>query len=114
MPGKYHNTQKALECIEAMKGYGTYRGEKIGVVRRDFGGSCVDYKKGDVILFSKSHYDKGTVTAEIPMTKEAIAEQHSKGSHLTTVCPIVSVPEHFVDEVRFPKIRSLLEKICLG
>lgn len=103
-------TEMAMYCLETMKGYGTYHGEKIGVIRSNFHG-ITDYKKGDVVIFKKDTYSSGTVTVEKPMCKEAISEQKSRGSLLTTMATTVCVPRHLVVEVKHPKIKAFLESI---
>lgn len=91
---------RAQNCIKMMKEYRTYRGEKIGIVTKLCSGDVLEYKVGQVVLFTEEQGLPRTIKIETPMSQEDISKEKERGSLLTTIGTIVSVPAHFVEEVR--------------
>ncbi len=105
----------ALHCIETMKSYNTYRGEKIGIVREDLkilGG----YRAGEIILYREEvnpldcqmamgeymgmeQKPTGKLTIERPIDKEWIEANKQEGSLLTTHSTCIGVPCFLVEEI---------------
>ena len=88
-----------LYCIEVQKKNGTYRNEKIGMLTDDFPDHLSHYKD-EPILYSKSIYDKGTVTIEKPKDKLWLDKDETTGNHITTYCTMVGVPEKYIVEIK--------------
>lgn len=108
---------KALDCIGAMKKCGTYRNQKIGVLRQAFSGMVANYSLGDVVLYreeltpsdaelrmgeyaGKEQRPTGRVTVEIPFSQEQIAQQRKRDSLISTIGTIIGVSSRYVEEVR--------------
>lgn len=93
----------AQNCIKTQREYGTYHGEKIGIVVKPCSGLVLEYSVGEVVLFTENEpmpNTPRTITIETPLSQEEICRERARGSLLTTIGTIVSVPAHFVEEVR--------------
>lgn len=87
----------AANCIRVMKENGTYRGEKVGRVIREFGGAARIYKEGEIVLFKEAIGER--ITVSIPLSRERIDKNRREGSPITTNGAIVNVPNLYVEEV---------------
>ena len=99
----------ARYCIERMQEKGSYRNQKIGIVKKDIFGFVgmiaftPDYTQGDVVLFTEGHENSkptGRITMEKPLTSEEIRKNLENDLLIMTHCPMVGVPANLVDEVR--------------
>jgi len=112
---KYLDLRIATECISVMKESGTYRGQRIGILRKDVYGLTgritgfpSDYK-GKIVLFREELYPSdsemrmgeymgmkqkptGKVTIESPLSRKWIDENKQKGSLITTIGTMIGVP----------------------
>jgi hypothetical protein len=114
---------RTTNCIKVMKKYGTYDKHKIGVMKRDVStitaavSGFPERLNGELVLYREEKWPNdsmmqmgeyreikqknlGTVTVEIPLSREEIKKQKEKGSLLTTVGTIVGVPRTYVTEIR--------------
>lgn len=98
----------AINCINVQKENGTYDGQKIGRIAREFNGLVGRYNPGEVVLFREEEYGD-TVTIERPKTQKEIDRQKAMSSLLTTDGTIVGVPRGYIEEIRFGAIRNLLK-----
>ena len=77
---------RAIDCAVVMRRDRIYRGQKIGVINPDipknFGIGF--FRRGQVILYRDVDVEDGTATVDTPYTLEAIAEQRTEGSLLST------------------------------
>ncbi|MEK6872134.1 MAG: hypothetical protein AABX16_04495 [Nanoarchaeota archaeon] len=87
------NLQPILYCLTKKKKDGTYRGEKIGVVRESFS----SYAKGDLVLFDL--YKDNYCSVESPFSAEEIEQHRLKESLLTTCRVIIGVPQKYIEEI---------------
>ena len=109
---------QAINCIRAMKENGTYKGHRIGRIKKAIYGetSMISevpyYNEGEIVLFreelSSDFKDTreysgmeqqltGSVTIESPLTQEEIVKQ--RGNFLLTGT-IIGVPKEHVEEIR--------------
>lgn len=93
------NIKTSLDCIEVMKQYGTYRGEKVGIIAKNFSGDVSIYKKGSVVLY-KPDSSENTLTVETALSQEEIKKRKENGSLNTTIDTIVSVPQEYIEEIK--------------
>lgn len=113
----------ARNCIEVMKKYGAYNGQKIGRVDALLNGllsllpGIPDYRGGEIVVFREQltpsdselnmgefigieQKPTGRITIESPLTQKEIDEQKAKGSLITTTKVMVNVPRGYVEEIR--------------
>tara|TARA_Y100000310_G_scaffold342767_1_gene447344 strand:+ start:1703 stop:2008 length:306 start_codon:yes stop_codon:yes gene_type:complete len=94
----------ATNCIDVMKGYGTFRDHRIGRLCRDVSGSAVLYREDEIVLFTEGRgmvveqEQPARVTIERPLAPAEIEKQ--KRFRLTTVLSMIGVPEEYVEEIR--------------
>ena len=110
---------QATNCIRAMKENRTYRGHKVGKIKRPIYGltSIISrvpyYNKGEIVLFKEEPYlsdpecieeyqgmkqqSTRTVTIESPLTQEEIAKAEDP---LLTTRTIIGVPKKHVKEIK--------------
>lgn len=86
----------AIHCIEKQKANRTYRGARIGFVRKKIPCLC-PYLAGEVVLFTPD--ERGTVTVELPFPADCLQRQEEAGSLLTTGNTVVSVEPGYVEEI---------------
>lgn len=89
--------RSSLECMEYMKSNNTYRGERIGIIRKEIKGMVENYSPGEVVLFLPE--DHGYVTLESAMSAEQIQEQREKGSLISTIKTMVGIPPSYIEEI---------------
>lgn len=89
---------QARHCIDEMKRNGTFQGHRIGCLTQPCHGEASSMFKGEIVLFRPD--ESGTLTIEYAMAPNAIEEQRKKGSLLTTMGTMVSVPAHYVKEIK--------------
>ena len=113
---------KALNCIQLMKQRGTYEGQKVGILRRNFYGmvskltSVPEHIRGQVVLFRDElepsdsslrlgeyagveQKRTGTVTIEFPLCQEDIDREVKRKSLIMTTGTAINVPRNMVEEV---------------
>jgi hypothetical protein len=91
----------AIACIQAMKENKTYRGEKIGVIRKPIKG-INSFEQGEAVVYREGEHlekDEKTLMIASPMTPEQIRENREKGSLITTYNSTVCVPREYVMDV---------------
>ena len=106
----------ATNCIRVMKEYGTYHGERIGRVAKDFSGMVGGYREGEIILFREEldppidstlgeergiePKPTGRITIESPLCRAEINKQRARGSGIITMKTMIGVPARYVEEIR--------------
>ena len=122
---------EAINCIRAMKGYGTYDGQRIGVINHrlttltDVISGFPVFRKGMIVLFREemeptdsqlqmgeymgmAQRPTGRVTIETPLSFQDIERERLRGSLITTVGLIVDVPGRYVSEIKRVKVTNLI------
>jgi len=112
-----------LNCIRVMKEYGTYRGEKIGIIRKNIptltsaASGFPDSRRGKLVLYREHIFPDdsqlqmgeymgmeqrptGRATIESPLYQKEMEEQKAKGSLITTMETIAGVPMEYIEEIR--------------
>jgi hypothetical protein len=89
------NFDRAVDSISIKKRFGKYRGEKIGMVRRDFLNGF--YKKGGVVLFTRD--SDGFFSVEKPLSVNDMRKEKEKGSIVSSVGLVCGVPKSYVKRV---------------
>jgi hypothetical protein len=110
----------ALYCIKVMKKYRTYKGEKIGRLKRNIYGAVSavsghpDAERGKIVLFREEKWPEdsmtqlgeykgmkqeltGKITIETPLSKKELKERKNL---ITTTKTIVCVPREYVTKIR--------------
>lgn len=85
---------EAKNCIETMKRIGTFHNHKIGIVKKEFGGFCLLYKEGIIVIYRN---DGDTITTEISYSKEGIEKNLKTNNLNTTHSTCVCVPKDRVE-----------------
>lgn len=102
-----------LNCVKEMRVCGIYRGQKVGMVRKNFCG----YHVGRVVLYTSEltpsdselqmgeyrgmqQKPTGRITVEIPLNPEQISRNKERGSLIRTMGTMINVPSKNVEEIR--------------
>ena len=93
------NIKQCLKVIELHKDRKSSNELHIGLMVKKYTPEHMKHYCDAPILFSRSKYDEGTVTIEKPMDDDWLSQQKQSGSHLTTYCTMVCVPEGMVTEI---------------
>ena len=108
----------AIKCMESMKENGTYRNERIGIMKRDVPTDVPTYRQGEVVLFKREFYPldsqmclgeyygmemkpTGKVTLQSPLSQAEIEKQRAKKSLITTFKTRSGVPAQCIEEIIF-------------
>lgn len=88
--------QHAQFCIQSMKDNGTFEKHKIGIVVENFSGMCIEFEKGDIVIFRET---EKVIHVEKPLSPKIIKDNLKKGNLITAFCTIVCVPKKHVNEI---------------
>jgi len=114
---------RATNCINIMKRNGTYRGQKIGIVRQPLKGlfgilsEVPHHEEGEIVLYTEElepsnsqmkmgeyqgqeQRPTGRVTVESPLTQAQIDKHKAQGSLIATTGTMINVPAEYIEEVR--------------
>ena len=102
--------RRATRCLEVQKDNRTYRGARIGVIKKDFPGQFPGYRVGEVVVFHpefkpsegsllEPRVESGNLTVGSPMNDQWLSRESVHGSLLTTIRTTVEVPKGYVSEV---------------
>jgi len=86
----------ALASITVKRLMHRYRGEKIGVVQKDF---CQGfYKRGEIVLVKRN--SEGFFSVEKPLSHNMMYQEKRKGSVISSIGLQTGVPQKYVREVQ--------------
>ena len=93
------NLKKAKDSITIKKRFRRYKGERIGIVRKNF---CEGfYKKGEVILFTRNK--EGSFNIEKPLSIKDIGKERKRGSIITSIGLVTGVPKNYIKNLTISK-----------
>ena len=76
---------------------------KIGLVVEDFSGFVVGYKEGRVVVYREEKglmgKDLGTLTVEIPCSRESVEQMRKEGNLLVTHSTCMHISKKYIEEI---------------
>jgi len=95
--------RKTINCLNVMKENGTYRGHKIGMIRKDIptevsSMTCFcNNQRGQVVLYRDGGNNR--LTIEYALTQEEIEKHQNESSLITTIGTVGGVPRKYIEEI---------------